>query len=47
MLYYRCQIEKYPIRHFSSKMISWNFVNGGDRYGILPVQCMHSVSSYA
>lgn len=28
MLYYRRQIEKYTIRHFSSKMISWNFVNG-------------------
>ena len=29
MICYRSQIEKYPIRHFSSKVIGWNYMNGG------------------
>ena len=36
-----------PYQALLFKKISWNYANGGGRYGILPVQCMRSVSSYA
>ena len=36
-----------PYRALLFETIRWNFMNGGDRYGIIPVLRMHRVPSYA